>query len=234
MAMTRSAPFNFLPDLQRPLRDALRGVATLADAAEDALEPASALLPERLRSRFHSALKSIERAGKRLISAPIDAGLMTASAGFMAGADRERGARQACATVFVFAWEHLAEASVKHHYMISETIVADRFFRVANNSGARGADFAAALMTEIRGSSAIGRIPGLARGIHPDEAGEIDLALLSIATWMLSSRPETLGEEEKLLDLSLALVRALHIEAPDIFDDQARLSGFLAETSAHL
>ena len=33
-----------------PLRDALRGVATLADAAEEALEPASTLLPERLRS----------------------------------------------------------------------------------------------------------------------------------------------------------------------------------------
>ncbi len=217
-----------------PLRDALRGVATLADAAEEALEPASTLLPERLRSRFHSALKSIERAGKRLISAPIDAALMQAAAGFMTGADKEREARQACATVFVYAWEHLAEASVKHHTMISETIVSDRFYRVAGQSGARGADFAAALMSDIRGSSAIGRIPGLARGIRPDEAGEIDLALLAIATWMLSSRPDSLGEEEKLLDLALALVRALHIEAPDIFDDQARLSSFLAETAAHL
>ena len=44
--------FSLLPDLNMPIRDALRGVASLADATEDMLEPAAKLLPEPLRSRF--------------------------------------------------------------------------------------------------------------------------------------------------------------------------------------
>ena len=56
-----------------PLRDALRGVATLVDATEDVLEPAAQLLPEPLRSRFKHSLDALEAAWKRLISAPTDA-----------------------------------------------------------------------------------------------------------------------------------------------------------------
>ena len=232
--MTKSPPFSFLPDLKMPLRDALRGVATLADAAEDKLEPASALLPERLRLRFHTALKSVERAGKRLIVAPIDMGQIEAASRFVNGKDTSREARQACTLVILFAWDHLSEASVDHHYLISETIIADRLSRAAETSEATGADFAAVLVGDIRRSSAIGRMPGFARRIHSGEETEVDLALLAIATWLLSSRAETLDEEEKLLELSLALVRALHADVPDLFDDGSKLARFLAETSSHL
>jgi len=217
-----------------PLRDALRGVATLADAAEEALEPASALLPSRFRSRFHSALKSVERAGKRLVVAPISMGDVQTASQFVTGLDTTSEASQTCTVVMVFAWDHLSEASVDHHYMISETIIADHLSRLAKAPHATGADFAAELIEDIRQSSAIGRLPGIARRIDPSEATELDLTLLAIATWLMSARADTMEEEEKLLELSLALVRALHADLPNLFDDRARLGAFLADTSTHL
>lgn len=44
--MRKSSPFPFLPDLERPLR----GGTSLADATEEALEPAAKLRPEPLRA----------------------------------------------------------------------------------------------------------------------------------------------------------------------------------------
>ena len=63
---------------------------------------------------------------------------------------------------------------------------------------------------------------------------QIALALLAIGTWLMSKRTDAMEEEEKLLELSLALVRALHADIPDLFGDHALLSGFLADTAAHL
>lgn len=232
--MSKLPPFGILPALPMPLRDALRGVATLADAAEEALEPASALLPPRFRSRFHSALKSVERAGKRLITSPITMDNIETASQFLTGVDKSREARHACTMVLVFAWDHLSEAGVNHHFMVSESIIADRLSRLATTSNAQGSDFAAALIGDIRNSSAIGRMPGIARRIHATEATEVDVALLAIGTWLMSKRTDAMEEEEKLLELSLALVRALHADIPDLFGDQALLSGFLADTAAHL
>ena len=70
--IVKSSTFSFLPGMQMPLRDALRGVTSLADATEDMLEPATRLMPEPLRARFRHALESLEAAGKRLLDAPID------------------------------------------------------------------------------------------------------------------------------------------------------------------
>lgn len=224
----------FLPDLQMPLRDALRGVATLADATEDMLEPAARLLPEPLRSRFHHALTSLEQAGRRLIHAPIDTKQIETASHFLIATETDAGASGSCATVLVYAWEHLNEASVDHRHMISETIVADRLARTRGTMGITGVDFAAAVLMDLRRSSAIGRMPGLARGTAAEDQPEVDLALLSIAVWLLSGRATSLAEEERLLDLSMALVRALENEARQAFADNAGLASFLAATSAHL
>ena len=226
--------FSFLPDLQMPLRDALRGVATLADATEDMLEPAARLLPEPLRSRFKHALESLEAAGKRLIHAPIDTSQIEAASRFLTASGADKNAIESCAIVLVFAWEHLNEASVDQRHLISETIVADRLSRTREASSATGAAFAAAILADLRTSCAIGRMPGLARRIKAGEASRVNLALLSIAVWLLSGRAETLAEEEKLLDLSMALVRALQQSAQDAFADSAKLSRFLESASAHL
>ncbi|SMX37906.1 hypothetical protein MAA8898_01302 [Maliponia aquimaris] len=224
----------FLPDLAMPLRDALRGVATLADATEEMLEPAAKLLPEPLRSRFRTALDSLEAAGKRLIHAPLDIRQIDMAARFMAGSDTGRPALEACATVIAYAWEHLGEARETHGRLISETLVAERLARTRAVSLAGGADFAAEVLIALRQSSAIGRMPGLTRGLSTGDADDVDLAVMAVAIWLLSSRSETLAEEEKLLDLSLALVRALRDDAATAMSGRESLARFLAETSAHL
>jgi hypothetical protein len=217
-----------------PLRDALRGVATLADATEDALEPATKLLPEALQSQFRAALESIEQAGKRLITTPIDTDDILTASKFFTASDTDPQSCTACAQVIVYAWDHLHAASSDHRHMISETIVADRLARASEAHQMRGAEFAANLITEIRNSSAVGRMPGLARGITAEDETRLDPAFLSIAIWLLSGRATTMAEEEKVLDLSLALVRALHTDALDLFHDRVLLTRFLADTATHL
>lgn len=232
--IAKPSTLSFPPDLQMPLRDALRGIASLADATEDMLEPAAQLLPEPLRSRFHNALTSLEQAGKALTHSPIDIKQIETASRFLKAAETGKEAVETCATVFVYAWEHLNEASVSHSHLISETIVADRLARTHSTSRLIGVDFAAAVLADIRSSSAIGLMPGLTRGINGEEETEVDLVLLSVTVWLLSGRAETLADEQNLLDLSIALVRALQIEAQAVFEDGPRLAHFLSDTSAHL
>lgn len=233
MITKKPAP-NFLPDLVMPLRDALRGVATLAGASEDMLEPAARLLPEPLRSRFRQALKSLEAAGKRLIYAPVDMPQIDLAARFLSASETGKPALEACAAVIVYAWEHLNEAGGSHRFMISETLVADRLTRAAGTSQASGVAFGADMLAALRQSSAIGLMPGLTRSIATTDETEVDLALLAIAVWLLSNRPDTVEAEEKLLDLSVALVRALQYETRTNFSDRGALERFLSETSSHL
>ena len=232
--MPKSSTFGFLPDLQMPLRDALRGVATLADATKDILEPASKLLPEEIKLRFQHALASLEKAGQRIAHSPIDNGQIRSASRFLVGAETDAGAIRACATVLVHAWEHLSQSSVRHRHLISETIMSDRLNRTRAASALSGADFAVAVVTSIRMSSAIGLLPGLARARNADEEIEVDLALLAIAVWLMSTRAGSMEEEEMILDLSLALVRALLNEMKDPFGDPAQLARFLSDTAAHL
>ena len=234
--MSKSSAPVFLRDLKMPLRDALRGAATLADATEDMLEPAAQLFPEPMRTRFRHALQSLEQVGRRLTEAPIGTAQIAAAARFLSGRQVDSAASDACASVLVYAWDHLHEASVTHRHMISEIIVAERMSRIARARPAHADDtaFAATVLTNIRRSSAIGLIPGWSRSIPADEETEIDLALLTIGVWLLTGRADTMTEEETLLDLSMALVRAMENEAASVFDDDARLARFLGDTAAHL
>ncbi len=232
--VTNLKKFTLLHDLNMPIRDALRGVVTFADATEDMLEPASRLLPEPLRSRFHTAMQAFEEAGKRLIHAPIDMDRINAAAQFACGASSDKSATSAAASVIVFAWEHLTQSRVDHRHLISETIVADRLSRLRSTESDDGFSFAAALFLDLRKSSAIGVMPGVTRGITKDEEIEVDLALAAIAVWLASKRADTLEEEEKLLDLSMALVRALQPEAANVLQSHAAFTHFLDETSSHL
>ena len=97
-----------------------------------------------------------------------------------------------------------------------------------------GADFAAALIGEIRRSAAIGRPPGLPGGLGAREQDEVDLALIMIMVWQLSARAETGPEENKLLALSLLLVCAIRADALGVIDDRDKLADILQNASAHL
>ena len=232
--MARPTPQSFFHDLRMPLRDALRGVATLADATEEMLEPTAQLLPSGLRARFREALGSIEQVGKRLIYFPIEMDTIATASRFLLASESGTSAADKCATVFAHAWEHLNEARVTHRYMISETILAERMRRTRSASSGTGFVFAATVLIDARRSSAIGLLPRLARSFTAEEQAEIDLTLLTIGVWLLSNRAETMANEEKLLELAMALVHALQAEAATVFSDVNSLPRFLADVSAHL
>ena len=232
--MTKLHILNFPPDLRMPLRDALRGVVALADATEEMLEPVAQILPEPLRTRFRHTLKSIDKVGKRLIDFPITTQKLESASRFLVAQETDTAAAEACATVFAYAWEHLDGSSATHRHMISETIVLDCMVRLRDKTDLVGTDFAATLITDLRGSTAFGLLPGLTLRMSAEDEAKIDLALLAIAVWLLTERAGILSEEEKLLDLSTALIRAMHAESQKAFSDVTHLAHFLAATSAHL
>lgn len=229
-----NGPFpSFMPDLKAPLRDALRGVAGLAEVTEEALEPAARILPEPLQARFRSAVNALEDAGRRLLEAPFDRRHLDEAAAFVAGGDTGRAAMDSCATVICFAWEHLHEAGLTEHHLISETILTRSLARVQTVDG-RGPVRAAALVQAIRASSAIGRMPGVAGVSSRDGQRAVDVALASILVWLLAERADSMAEEARLLDLSFALVSAIRDDVLAALDDPDGMARLLASASAHL
>ncbi len=224
--------FGFLPDLNRPLRDAARGISRLADATEEALEPVAQLLPEPLRTRMHNAMLSMEAAGHRLIASEIAPETVMAAQDFVTGRALDADARAACTSTLTYAWDHMRDCGLRHDHMISETVLSDVLSRV--EPGATNAERAAALISTIRGSSAIGRLPGLAGLATAEDEPLLVLALTAIFVWLISDRAATVVEEEKLLDLSLALVLAMRDDIAQVADDSAALADTLEDIARHL
>ncbi|WP_420578832.1 hypothetical protein [Oceaniradius stylonematis] len=133
--MREQPPIPRLTALQLPLRDALRGVATLAEVTEELLEPAAALLPGTVRDGFRSAVHAIEGAGKRLMTAPITLESVRASSRVLSQGAGDRDALATMAVVIAYAWEHLRDAGHEHHLMISETMLGSDADRAAIDTG---------------------------------------------------------------------------------------------------
>lgn len=232
--MREQPPIPRLTALQLPLRDALRGVATLAEVTEELLEPAAALLPGTVRDGFRSAVHAIEGAGKRLMTAPITLDSVRASSRVLSQGAGDRDALATMAVVIAYAWEHLRDAGHEHHLMISETMLAGHLASGSALAGSTAPERAASLVADIAGSAVIGRPPGMpAVGSDADRAA-IDTGLVSIMVWLLAMRAETMEEEEKLLDLASALVTAMGEETRAALVDRALLAGHMESLAAHL
>lgn len=223
-------PFqSMLPDFQKPLRDAFRGAACIADVTEEALEPASRLLPSPLRTGLQGAAKALEGASRRFAVAPVDPEHIHLASEFIAG---KGGAPDACASVICFAWELLNGGG--RHLMVSETILSRRLARRPAPRNDAPALNAVSLIRFIRDSSAIGRMPGVAGGLSPREMSEIDVILVAVAVWLLSARADDKVDEEILLDLSFALVSSLRDDLEGISEDRDGLAEFVERAAAHL
>ena len=228
----REAPFiGFFSGLQRPIRDGLRGIASIADAAEEALEPAAELLPEPVRSRFHGALVAIENVGKRLASSPVSHEDVMQASSFLAGETSEPTDRTVTATVICHAWEHLHDEGGTKGLLISETIVADSIGTPHDDANAEGR--AAGILLGLLDGNAVGPMPGI-RPANKEQRAEAGMSLMAIFVWLLSSRAENLEEEQELLDLAMALVVAIRNDVQSALDDQSRLTELLLGTSRHL
>ncbi|MEM1064157.1 MAG: hypothetical protein AAGJ74_01535 [Pseudomonadota bacterium] len=233
--MRPPSPFPPATAFQMPLRDAMRGVATLADLTEDMLEPVANLLPEPLRRPFEGALKALDDAGHRFISGAIGMAEISVASDVLMGKEGDGARAETCAMVLAFAWERVRQAcDLPHHQMVSETILAAQLSGAPAIAGETAAERAANLLSAIRTSGAIGRAPGVTRHHSPEEQREIDTALVAAMVWLLAIRGETLEEEERLLDLALALSRALQADVLTAVEEPGQLARQLQQLSAHL
>lgn len=233
--MQQPPPLFLLSAMQKPLRDAMRGVATFAEMTEEALEPAANMLPDPVRSTVRSALDALEEAGTKFINSSIAFEDILVASDVLMGKESGAQAQERCASVIAFAWERLWQAGKhQHHLMISETILAARLASKSPVSGETPGQRAAQLLSSIRQSSAIGRAPGMP-GRHTAEDQEvIDLALVSTMVWLLAARAVNLDEEERLLDLSSALSLAMKADIFAAIDDPEHVARLLPTLAAHL
>jgi len=232
--MQRTPPFPFLPDFEMPLRDAMRGVANLAEATEEALKPVAVLLPEPLGEGFRNAVRTIESTGKRLIVRPLQHDQLVEASNFAMGKLRGARAARTFAKVFCFAWEHIQDKRAAPRYLISETLIAGEAAFMHPDRPTPPPAFAAELVDAIRKSAAIGRIPGLATNFHATEKSDIDMALVTIMVWLLAARAASVTEDLTLLDLAGALVAVTRPDIEGAIRNPEELVVILQNTSTHL
>ncbi len=223
-----------LPDLQKPLRDAFRGMSAIAGATEEMLDPAAKLLPRPVRDRFRDALSAVGNAGKGLTAAPVGPGQIRMAADFVRGRTGGREGAENCAAVFCCAWERLQEAAPDPRLLISETFLAGQLARLPASDPSSPGAAAAALVSLVRSSNVIGRLPGVAAGVSDRGRDTIDLGVTAIVVWLLAARDGRIAEEEKLLSLSAALVAAVRDDVLGVIDQPDKLAELLLNASAHL
>ncbi|ROT99038.1 hypothetical protein [Histidinibacterium lentulum] len=186
-----------LGTLAMPLRDLLRGVTSVAAAAEP-----SRLLPEPLRSRVHRVFESFGEAGTQFAQPHADHEDIRRAARFVEGTETEAAAAQACARVLVFALDRLRKTRPESGLPVSETLTAMRLQQVSPEARS---DRPGAQMLATRPPPAWSEIAG-----HGGE--EADLALFTVFAWLMAARAESLPAEERLLGLAFALTLALREE----------------------
>jgi hypothetical protein len=228
-------PAPFFPDPKIPLRDVLRGAASIADGTHHALGPAAKMLPEPLRAGLSAAFRSLRSTGKRLISAPLSMAEIAQAARFVQGASPERAAAETTAVVIGHAWSHLEQAlgPDRPHPLLSETLLAQELARLPQGAETPGMA-AARLVRAVLGAGVIGAAPGLYTHLSAEEKADTTLALLAIVVWLLSDRCPSLAEEDRLVDLALALLVATRDEALEAVSDEVQLAGFITRASDHL
>ncbi|MBK0329207.1 hypothetical protein I5535_18170 [Rhodobacteraceae bacterium F11138] len=225
----------FLPDLKMPLRDVLRGAASIADGAHQALEPAADMLPKSLRAELSAVFQSIRSTGSRLVAAPISQEQIALAGRVAKGIEQDRAAAATCAVVIGHAWHHLGHAddAGARHQLLSETLLAAQLVQLPKGA-VTPTVHAAQLVRRALDGCVIGTTPRLFIHLEADEKAEITLTLLAIVVWLLSERGDSLHDEDRLVDLAMALVLATRDDALDAMRDETTLSAYLDRMSDHL
>ncbi|GIX13456.1 MAG: hypothetical protein KatS3mg118_1415 [Paracoccaceae bacterium] len=214
--------------LSMPLRDALRGLAGVADLTEELLEPLRRAVPAPVLD----ALRALEGRGARLLEAGISEADIGAAAAFLAGPSARRSDAFACARVLAFAWDHLRRRE-EPSLLLSEVLTAARLGTIADRTAGPPMR-AAQLVLALRDAHVAGRIPGLPVTLDEGEKAAIELRLCGLAVWLLAERGTSLAEEVRLLDLADALVAAESARLRAAMGDPAALAQALHEISDHL
>jgi hypothetical protein len=217
-----------------PLRDILRGVATVADLTEEVLEPATALLPGPVRSSFRSALATFDGAGARAVTPRIDPADIAQASAFLHGSDTGLEAIETFVSVLAYAWQHAQSMGADQHLLFSETVAAASLAVIGKGDARASETRTAAILMALRRTNTASRLPGIPMTPTEDERAYVDRILMAACVWLLSERASGVVEEKRLLELALALVRARSDVALSGFADHRRLAEQLRSLADHL
>lgn len=220
--------------VKMPLRDILRGVATVADVTEEILEPAKSLLPGPVRAGFRTALAMVDAAGSRAVKPPIDEDDIAMASGYARGTDADGDGAGALVRVLAFAWAIATEESPIAHVMFSETIAARSLAVHQDRSAETPLERTADILTYLRSDGVAGRFPGLSGKAAPEEQEQIDLTLTACFVWLLADRANSVEEEEDLFRWAFALTHAHRRAILTSVSDVASLAAQLESLANHL
>lgn len=213
-----------------PLRDAARGVGTVASRSRRLLGPSAAHLPDPLRDLAHrmidGALRASEQSPFRRHPAAAD---IAASCDVLAGTlSPARGARP-LAAVLAFALETGLRVEGRAVPLVSETVLA---LAAGDALRAAGEDTdapmrAAMLIARLVDAPVAGALPGMPLGLGTAERGPMEHVLVAALLWLLAERADLATDEDELLALCLSLTEAAFGEIEPVLGDPEALSAEL-------
>lgn len=235
MSGSKTPNLSAMPELPsligQPLRDMLRGVAVFADLTEETLEPAKRLLPDPVRSNFRSVLSSLEDVGARVVSPKVDHGDIFAASDFVMGTQSNP---DALTKVLAYAWERSAPALTDRRFLFSE-VVAGRSLASLNTASDETPFLRAArVYSTVQRARPVGVMPALDMPMRREDEMRISMIILSFLVWLVSDRAASLPEEDRLLDLAIALTMAKEAQIRDGLADTAVLATMFEDLARHL
>lgn len=220
------------PNIKQPLRDIMRGVGLFAEMTEDTLEPAANLLPSPVRKTFHGVLTSLEAVGARAVAPPLEAPTIASAALFVHTSSSDGAA--SLVQVLAFAWQKASALRTERHFLFSE-VVAARALNALQIAPDLPAEMRSAMIFKtLAKAQPMGRMPGVESSLSAEDQTEVSLFIFAALVWLLSERARSLGEEEQLLDLSLALCMAKKDAIAKSFDDLEHVGRALQDMADHL
>ncbi len=216
----------------QPLRDILRGVAVFADLTEETLEPAKRLLPDPVRSNFRTVLSSLEDMGARAVSPVVAHRDILAASDFIGTATATNP--DALTIVLAYAWERSAAALTDRRFLFSEVVAGRSLAGITRAPDESPYLRAARIYTALLRARPIGVMPALDMPMRSEDETRISMIILSFLVWLVSERAASLPEEERLLDLAIALTMAKEGTIKPNLADTAALAAMLEDLARHL
>lgn len=231
--MKRSAT-SIVTTLGMPLRDLVRGITSIAESTEIALEPVISSLPLGTRDALVGGLHAIEERRARFLEPQISHDDIRLAADFLRGTANEPRDAECCARVLGFAWGCMRRVDERSHDILSETLAASRFVAMRNAPAISESEHSAQLFLDLRSWRVVGSLPGLPISEAAAQREAIDLKLFALTVWLLTDRAENLEAEIDLLNLALALTHSLRSDILLAVTNSTLLAAQLQIVADHL
>jgi len=213
-----------------PLRDAVRGVETIAQRSRKMLRPSTARLPGAVRDFAHDVIDGAKRVGERTAFRrhPAHDDIADACALLGGTLPLSRGARP-LAAVLAYGLERGLGDGGRSAPLVSETVLALAASEALRglSEEADGPMRGALLVARLAKAPVAGPVPGTPIAVGADDRERVLRALVASILWLLAERPDDGATEDEILELAMSLTAATMTEIAPMVDDAERLAAEL-------